>query len=292
MDVITCPPFENLLNLRDVGLTINKFTGKKFLREGVLFRSARPDDATLADRKRLRDDYAIKTVMDLRTKTEHLKQAHKREADLKGPAQLYSNDALAEPVKIPGLQYLEININGKGFERALLWKLRIWSLIKLIFLMALGYRIQAISILGREVMLPRGLLGLGFDSIDYCGHEIGEAMREFADQSRYPILVHCTQGKDRTGLLVALLLFLMEVRIEAITYDYTMSEGELLPERESRMKEIREIGLSEEFAGTPKDWIIKMKEHLDEKFGGVKRYLDSIGVNEEMQGRLVKILSA
>jgi protein-tyrosine phosphatase len=31
---------------------------------------------------------------------------------------------------------------------------------------------EAISILGREVMNPRGLVGLGYDSIDHCGKEI------------------------------------------------------------------------------------------------------------------------
>ncbi len=33
---------------------------------------------------------------------------------------------------------------------------------------------EAISILGREVMQPRGLIGLGYDSIDHCGIEIAE----------------------------------------------------------------------------------------------------------------------
>lgn len=40
--------------------------------------------------------------------------------------------------------------------------------------MALGYRMEAISILGREVMQPRGLIGLGYDSMDNCGPEIAE----------------------------------------------------------------------------------------------------------------------
>jgi hypothetical protein len=40
---------------------------------------------------------------------------------------LLSNDALAEPIKIPGLDYLEVNINGKGFERSLVKKLSVWS---------------------------------------------------------------------------------------------------------------------------------------------------------------------
>lgn len=38
--------------------------------------------------------------------------------------------------------------------------------------MLFGYRMEAISILGREVMNPRGLIGLGYDTIDYCGTEL------------------------------------------------------------------------------------------------------------------------
>lgn len=45
---------------------------------------------------------------------------------------------------------------------------------KLIVLLLFGYRMQAISILGREVMQPRGLIGLGHDSIDFCGLEIAQ----------------------------------------------------------------------------------------------------------------------
>lgn len=60
-------------------------------------------------------------------RTEHANQAKKREGDLKIPALVQSNKALAEPVKIPGMNYLEININGKGFERSLLWQLSAWS---------------------------------------------------------------------------------------------------------------------------------------------------------------------
>ncbi|KAF7533904.1 hypothetical protein G7054_g6670 [Neopestalotiopsis clavispora] len=81
------------------------------------------DDATAADRKRLKETYGVRTVIDLRTKTEHLKQAQKRAADLKVPALLESNAALAEPVQIPGLRYLEIRVTGKKFENHLVKQL-------------------------------------------------------------------------------------------------------------------------------------------------------------------------
>jgi len=250
------------------------------------------DDATLSDRKRLKGEYDIKTIMDLRTVTEHANQAKKREGDLKVPALIQSNAALAEPVKIPCMNYMEVNINGKGFERSLLWQLSAWNFTKLIALMAAGYRMEAISILGREVMQPRGLIGLGYDSMDHCGPEIAEALRAYTNVENYGILIHCTQGKDRTGLIIALILFLLDIPIPAISGDYVASEEELLPEKESRMKEIKSIGLTEDFAGCPKDWIEKMDEHLREKYGGVEKYCDVIGFGEAEREKLRGLLRA
>lgn len=156
--------------------------------------------------------------------------------------------------------------------------------------MAFGYRMEAISILGTNVMLPRGLVGLGYDTLDHCQPELANALNILSHQGTYPTLVHCTQGKDRTGIIVALLLFLLDVPLEAISYDYTMSEAELLPQREKMLGEIHEIGLSEEFAGCPEDWMYRVYEHINEKYGGIRLYLEKIGVGKETQGRIVEIL--
>ena len=149
--------------------------------------------------------------------------------------------------------------------------------------MMFGYRMEAISIMGKEVLQPRGLIGLGCDSIDFCIAEIRQTFELFADPSSYPILVHCTQGKDRTGLVVALVLFMLNVPIAAVTGDYLLSESELLPEKEDRLKEIEEVGLTEDFANTPADWVEKMNLHLSTEYGGISEYLSGIGVSLEMQ---------
>lgn len=156
--------------------------------------------------------------------------------------------------------------------------------------MALGYRMEAISILGKNVMQPRGLIGLGYDTLENCGPEIAEALRAFTSLPNLGILVHCTQGKDRTGLIICLILFLLDVPAAAISHDYCMSEEKLLPERESRLVEIKSIGLTEDFAGCPKDWIEKMHAHLEEKYGGVVAYCEKIGFAEEEQRRLIELL--
>lgn len=56
------------------------------------------------------------------------------------------------------------------------------------------------------------------------------------------------------------------------------------------MVEIREIGLTEEFAGTPKDWIEKMYGYLEERYGGVAAYLDGIGIGKDLQERIIEVL--
>jgi protein-tyrosine phosphatase len=71
-----------------------------------------------------------------------------------------------------------------------------------------------------------------------------------------------------------------------------MSVEKLLPERESRMVDLKSIGLTEDFADCPKDWIEKMHGHLEEKYGGVKEYCTKIGFGEEERSKLIGLLKA
>lgn len=45
---------------------------------------------------------------------------------------------------------------------------------KLISLYLTGYRVEAIRIMAHDVMLPRGLVGMGFDTLDQSGEEIAQ----------------------------------------------------------------------------------------------------------------------
>ncbi|ROW06038.1 hypothetical protein VMCG_04697 [Cytospora schulzeri] len=278
--------FQALLNFRDVAATVNTHTNRKLIRPGLLFRSARPDEATLADRDRLRSHYNIRTVMDLRSKTEHLQAARKRDADSKVPALLQSNEALAEPVQIPGLRYREVKITGKGFERHMLSQLGWWSFIKLIAFFIVGLRMKAVSILGREVMQPRGLIGLGCDTLDASGDEVAAGLRSLLGPDGLPLLVHCTQGKDRTGIMIVLILLVCGVPVEAIQYDYHLTDEKLLSEEEGRLKEIREMGLGDNWAKTAPGFVKGVVQHLEDRYGGVEGYLDSIGFGNEERAKL------
>ncbi|KAF9886211.1 hypothetical protein FE257_011934 [Aspergillus nanangensis] len=300
-------PFDNIINFRDIGRSINSILGKKVLKEGILYRSARLDDASERDKRRLTEELRISTIIDLRSTTEHNMATTKRMTELGSTATPVGDEHLPE---LPGVRRALISLTGRAFERSLLWRLDWWNFFKVLAYVASGYRSDAILIVGEQVMTPRGLIGLGKDTLDSSTWEMKEIFDLFADyvdpdeqdsnekeegphhtSSSYPVLVHCTQGKDRTGLVVLLLLILTAlVSEDAITADYVRSEPELVVEEEERMKEIRKLGLGRDYTKCPPGFTAEIGKYLQERYGGVEGYLRYIGVQEEKLERIRKAL--
>lgn len=99
-------------------------------------------------------------------------------------------------------------------------------------------------------------------------------------------MVNCTQGKDRTGMVILLVLLLCNVDINAISQDYVKSEPELEPEKAARMEEITSIGLDESFAGCPSDFCARIAQHLQSTYGDLPSYLNNIGVDATQRDRI------
>ncbi|KAF2499448.1 tyrosine/serine phosphatase-like protein [Lophium mytilinum] len=279
----TATPFATIPNFRDVAEMINTTMGTTYMKAGLLYRGARLDEASPEDRKRLVNDYGIRNVIDLRTKTEHIQQAQKRDDKIKSSAAVpQSNNEVAEPLKIPGVTYHEINFNGHAFSKMLINKLTWREFGRLVWLMATGYRLDAIKILSPH-MRAAGLVGLAKDSLDVCTKEVYQVFAVLAESGNWPVMLHCTQGKDRTGLTVMLVLMLLGVPQEAVEKDYMVSEPNLLSEKTERMKEIESIGLTEHFASCPPELVPEVQNHITEKYGSVEKYLLKTGVTKEMQ---------
>lgn len=255
----------------------------------------KPDESSGEDKEALVYRHGINTIIDLRSKlafysfalldaplspkhrTEHVQKAKKHTS--------------TAAIEIPSIDYRYISLNGPSFERALLWRLPWLSIAKLIALMGLGYRLEAISILGAQVMEPRGLTGLAFDTLAMSTTEIKAVCMLFADEAAYPIMIHCTQGKDRTGLAIVLILMLLEVPVQAIATDYVASERELEVEMEERIADMSKVGLGRNFAGCPRGFVEAVVNQLDSNYGGVESYLkDWVGISEETQERIRSII--
>jgi protein-tyrosine phosphatase len=99
-------------------------------------------------------------------------------------------------------------------------------------------------------------------------------------QADGPVLFHCFAGKDRTGLVAAMMLSLAGVEPDAIGADYAETDSQLAtryaewlaraaPERVEEMRdELR----------CPPDWMLSTLQHVEEKWGGVESYLEAAGV--------------
>ncbi|KAK2806893.1 hypothetical protein FQN51_005693 [Onygenales sp. PD_10] len=307
-------PFDEILNFRDVGAHINRLCGSSIMKEGVLLRSARPDRASKRDQERLTKELRLATVIDFRSKTEHAMAANKHILEQSNDAQ---TDGESTPphtpsttndehlLTLPGVRRILLSLAGWNLEKLLVWRLSWFSLLKFLSLLASGYRHDATKLVIQQAMVPRGLTGLAHDTLTASQSEIKDLFTTLSLPATYPVLVHCTQGKDRTGLAVILLLLLVNagapaagadggeegiIPLSAITTDYRASEKELVPELEERVEEMRAMGLPEEFALCPGGFVGEVVRWLEEGYGGVRGYLAAVGVEEEVVERVRRLL--
>ena len=61
-------------------------------------------------------------------------------------------------------------------------------------------------------------------------------LRVFTDKEKLPILIHCAHGKDRTGIIVMLLMMLCDLSQDEIVADYVQSELQLKAYRQDALR--------------------------------------------------------
>lgn len=64
---------------------------------------------------------------------------------------------------------------------------------------------------------PRVVADRYREMLDNGTEMIGEALAILSDPATYPVLIHCTAGKDRTGFLAAIVLGLLDAADELLT---------------------------------------------------------------------------
>lgn len=112
---------------------------------------------------------------------------------------------------------------------------------------------------------------------------IGEALRLIADPAAAPLVFHCIAGKDRTGLVSALILALLGVPDDVIAEDYTLSEvaepatwayftRDRPDKAPDRWKHI---------VVSPPEAMLAFLEDLRARHGSITGYAKSVGVTDD-----------
>jgi protein-tyrosine phosphatase len=117
---------------------------------------------------------------------------------------------------------------------------------------------------------------------------VAEALMAVARAPHGGVAVHCMGGKDRTGIVTALLLALAGVGRDAIGADYALSEERLQPRHDQWLAEAQteeERELVRRISYTPPEAIVEVLDELGGRYGSIEDYLRSGGLSERDLGR-------
>lgn len=134
--------------------------------------------------------------------------------------------------------------------------------------------------------------------LDTYMEPIAAIMTAIARAPRGAVLVHCHAGKDRTGLVVAMMLELMGVARETIAEDYSLSDTYLKPLYAQWLENVSEnadqvvVERLRQNALCAPDTMLNTLSYLDERYGGVREYLLAAGVDCDDLERICRRLTA
>jgi Tyrosine phosphatase family len=131
-------------------------------------------------------------------------------------------------------------------------------------------------------MLNELLLRFGAPGIRYV-------LELCADERRYPITFYCTAGKDRTGMIAAIILSLCGTSHEDIVEDYTLSANVYaeMNDHQAMVGALSQRNLDPKtFLGAPASVMRDTLQAIVDEYGSVEGYCNWIGFGPEKQEQL------
>lgn len=132
--------------------------------------------------------------------------------------------------------------------------------------------------------------------VDHCQQGFAEALAAIAEAETGAVLFHCTAGKDRTGVLAALVLSIAGADEDTIAEDFALTEQAMASMRPALLGPMTSAGLPEAIAdallSSDPALMRGLLAHLNDRYGGVFAYLDAIGLEaaqiERIRARFVE----
>ncbi|CAL8468506.1 g8046 [Coccomyxa elongata] len=291
---------KSVLNARDLAEAC------KSIAPGRVLRAACPISANEEDVLLLREMLQITRLIDLRSDYERrqdglgllVKNAHViKVGRRKGAATLQGDVGSVYLPKAPRhndvltVHYISL-LERSRYYSAFIRSLPLGKAAAIIFWALLLNKNRAISIAMQEVNAG-GLQGLYKNILATSGHEICtalELLRE-ASEGGDTTLFFCKIGKDRTGLLAALVLHCCGASVDEIVSDYMRSDNVgAVALGGMEKEELKGLDVSI-FSRSPPEVMLDTIDHVRETYGGLDGYLTSIGFRPEKQRRLAKALA-
>ncbi len=131
------------------------------------------------------------------------------------------------------------------------------------------------------------LADLYCSGLQASGFVVKDIMITIANNDHRGFAFHCRSGKDRTGIVAALLLSIAGVPRDTIIADYALT-AELLATPDAKRVKPGQPGAY--LHGCAPDTMALTLDFIDEQYGGVEDYLESVGVEVQHLGRIRALL--
>jgi hypothetical protein len=122
---------------------------------------------------------------------------------------------------------------------------------------------------------------------------IATAIEIVASPERAPLVFHCAAGKDRTGVLAAVILSLLGVSDADVAEDYGLSADAMARRalwQRSRPELAPPAGQPEAFQACPPEVMLTFLQRVRSRFGSVEEYVVDAGVPQVTIERLRDVL--
>jgi protein-tyrosine phosphatase len=131
--------------------------------------------------------------------------------------------------------------------------------------------------------------------LDIGAPALSEAFRTLAQSENLPAVFHCAAGKDRTGVLAAMVLSTIGVADHVIVADYAIS-GTNMAELIERLKRDRPEALTamndqpSAYLAAPPEAMDRLLAHVNSEYGSMTGYVKSIGIDSDVIEALASVL--
>jgi len=265
-----------------------------------VYRSSRLDKISEEDLISLKNDLGIKTVIDFRDFLgEYKKHDGEKLLDLIGVEVMDVNKTIKaknpvwlkshHPLSTNQVRHCMIDLLGKVFVINLFLTdiLSIWKRIIGVFLSIfyILFKLPWIVYFIKHEVELHDLLTMYIALIDCSGAQINLALKQMLQPGNLPCVICCHVGKDRTGIMSALLLSICGYSVEKIADDYHKTEIGL----PSNHKEFQIY--SPHVRKAPRQVIFDLFDYIENKYGSVSKYLQVNGFTVEEQHELKTLLT-
>jgi protein-tyrosine phosphatase len=118
-----------------------------------------------------------------------------------------------------------------------------------------------------------------------------EALRVLLDAERFPLVIHCTSGKDRTGFAIALILAALGTPRETIVRDFLLT-NDYRRDLSVLFSSATRAGVPEMLTSARPEYIEAAFAQIDESYGNVETYLaQALGIDAPARQHLIEILT-